>query len=137
MGKILYDKSYFTIDDTVVISKEETQKLFKEMYEQGKFDAIADLEKKGKVVISKEEYEILIKQNKGLKEENHTLRLENNDLEAQVEQAHKETAEKWHYLIRKRLLSLWKDCEITTELYNAWILFFNEFAKKYGVEVEE
>ena len=36
--------------------KQDKQKLLKEMYEQGKFDAIADLEKEGKVVISKEEY---------------------------------------------------------------------------------
>ena len=44
-------------ENEVVISKEEKQKLLKEMYAQGKFDAIADLEKDYKVVISKEEYE--------------------------------------------------------------------------------
>jgi hypothetical protein len=39
--------------ENIVIIKEEKQKLLKEMYEQGKFDAIADLEKDYKVVISK------------------------------------------------------------------------------------
>ena len=46
-------------ENEVVISKEEKQKLLKEMYEQGRFDAIADLEKDGKVAISKEEYDRL------------------------------------------------------------------------------
>lgn len=46
-------------ENEIVISKEEKQKLLKEMYEQGKFDAIAGLEKDGKVVISKEELDIL------------------------------------------------------------------------------
>ena len=60
MAKILIEQGYRKINDNeVVISKEEKQKLLKEMYEQGKFDAIADLEKEGKVVISKEEYERL------------------------------------------------------------------------------
>lgn len=54
----VYDKGYRKINDNeIVISKEEKQKLLKEMYEQGKFDALADLEKEGKVVIDKEEYE--------------------------------------------------------------------------------
>lgn len=46
-------------DGSVVLSKEEKQKLLKEMYEQGKFDALADLEKDGKVVLSKEEYDLI------------------------------------------------------------------------------
>lgn len=55
-------------ENEVVISKEEKQKLLKEMYEQGKFDAIADLEKEGKVVIRKEEYkkELQAQFNKGV-----------------------------------------------------------------------
>lgn len=51
-------------EDSIVLSKSEKQKLLKEMYEQGRFDAIADLDKEGKVVLTreeKEEYESLIK----------------------------------------------------------------------------
>ena len=56
------DNNYRKINDNeVVISKEEKQKLLKGMYEQGKFDAIADLEKEGKVVIIKDKYERLNK----------------------------------------------------------------------------
>lgn len=44
-------------ENDIVISKEEKQKLLKEMYEQGKFDALADLDKEGKVVLSREEYQ--------------------------------------------------------------------------------
>lgn len=61
----------------VMISKEEKQNLLKEMYEQGRFDAIADLEKEGKVVISKEEYKELYNNdllNKKLKERKETAR---------------------------------------------------------------
>ena len=55
-AKVLYEHGYRKINENeVVISKEEKQKLLKEMYEQGKFDALADLEKDYKVVISKEQ----------------------------------------------------------------------------------
>lgn len=53
----LFKQGYRQIpEDSVVLSREEKQKLLKGMYEQGKFDALADLEKDGKVVLSKEEY---------------------------------------------------------------------------------
>lgn len=42
-------------DNEIVISKKDKQKLLHEMYEQGRFDALADLDKSGKVVISKKE----------------------------------------------------------------------------------
>ena len=59
-AKHFYEQGYRKINDNeIVMSKEEKQKLLKEMYEQGKFDAIADLEKEGKVVIGKEEFERL------------------------------------------------------------------------------
>ena len=55
-----YYNNYRKIDkDSVVLSKPEKQKLLHEMYEQGKFDALADLNKDGKVVLSREEYERL------------------------------------------------------------------------------
>lgn len=60
VAKHFYNEGYRKIPEgSVVLSKEEKQKLLKEMYEQGKFDALADLEKDGKVVLSKEEYEHL------------------------------------------------------------------------------
>ncbi len=60
LAEQIYDK--IISENEVVISKEEKQKLLKEMYEQGKFDAIADLEKDGKIVIGKEGYEKLLNQ---------------------------------------------------------------------------
>ena len=45
--------------DSVVLTKAEKQKLLHEMYEQGRFDALADIEKEGKVVLAKEEYKKL------------------------------------------------------------------------------
>lgn len=45
----------FFSEDSVVLNKTEKQKLLKGIYEQGKFDALADLEKNGKVVLTKEE----------------------------------------------------------------------------------
>lgn len=59
-AKNLINNNYRKINENeVVISKEEKQKLLKEMYEQGRFDALADLEKDGEVVISKSEYDKL------------------------------------------------------------------------------
>lgn len=43
-------------EDSIILTKAEKEKLLHEMYEQGRFDAIADLEKEGKVVLSKEDY---------------------------------------------------------------------------------
>lgn len=56
----LYDHGCRQIEDnSIVMAKSEKQKLLHEMYEQGRFDAIADLDKNGKVVLLREEYEIL------------------------------------------------------------------------------
>lgn len=41
--------------DSIVLTKAEKEKLLHEMYEQGRFDAIADLDKEDKVVLSIEE----------------------------------------------------------------------------------
>lgn len=46
-------------EDSVVLTKAEKQKLLHEMYEQGRFDALADLDKEGKVVLPKDEYRYL------------------------------------------------------------------------------
>ena len=55
---VIYEQGYRKLSkDSVVLSKSEKQKLLKEMYEQGKFDALADLEKDGKVVLTREELE--------------------------------------------------------------------------------
>lgn len=119
-------------EGSVVLSKEEKQKLLKEMYEQGKFDALADLEKDGKVVLSKEKYEKYKKQDLFMKDYTIVEVLEN-----ECSKARKETAEKWHYHITTTLLALWKGGKITTEIYNSWISFFNGLAKQFSVEVEE
>ena len=42
-------------EDSVVLTKAEKQKLLHEMYEQGKFDAIAYLDKEDRLVLSREE----------------------------------------------------------------------------------
>lgn len=60
IAKVLYLLGYRLIPDgAVVLTKEKKKKLFHEMYEQGKFDAIAELEMDGKVVLTKEEYKKL------------------------------------------------------------------------------
>ena len=97
IAKWLYDNGCRIInEDEVVISKEEKQKLLKEMYEQGKFDAIADLEKDGKVVISKKEYKRLKKQLKEMEEQRDEQAYITEDLIQEkhlwTEQARKETA---------------------------------------------
>lgn len=81
-------------ENEVVISKEEKQKLFKEMYEQGRFDAIADLEKDYKVVISKGTLERLFTE-----EEVEKLK------EYARNQAVKEFAEKFHDNANKESLA--------------------------------
>lgn len=88
----------------------------------------------GSAVLSREDYEILINQNKGLKEENHTLRLENNDLEAQVEQARKETAKE----ILQSLLDF-VNCEKINQGHSFEKIkeTLIKVAKTYEVEVEE
>jgi hypothetical protein len=49
----LYEQGYRKLSkDSAVLTKTEKEKLLKEMYEQGKFDAIADLEKEGKFILT-------------------------------------------------------------------------------------
>ena len=56
----LVNANYQKVDEnSVVLTKAEKQKLLHEMYEQGRFDALADLDKEGKVVLTKEEYDRL------------------------------------------------------------------------------
>ena len=58
LAEELYNEGYRKIPEGAVVpTGEEKQKLLHEMYEQGKFDAIADLENDGKVVLTKEELE--------------------------------------------------------------------------------
>lgn len=58
IARELYDKNYRKLpEDSVILTKVEKQKLLKEMYEQGRFDAIADLDKDGRVVLTREEKE--------------------------------------------------------------------------------
>lgn len=90
--------------------------------------------KDNEVVISKEEYEGLINQNKGLKEENHTLWLENNDLEAQVELKSKETAREILSKFKKGIKELAIDKLVFPTLELALL---EEIAKQYGVEIGE
>ena len=89
----------------------EKQKLLKEMYEQGRFDAIADLEKEGKVVINKEEYENLKKELKEMEEQRDEQAYITEDLIQEkhlwTEQARKETAEKFARKV-KEVISILK-----------------------------
>lgn len=65
----LYDHGCRQIDDnSVVMTKSEKEKLLHEMYEQGKFDALADLDKEGKVVLSHDEFVSFIKTDKEAQE---------------------------------------------------------------------
>lgn len=108
--------------------KEEKQKLLKEMYEQGKFDAIADLEKEGKVVISKNEYESFTKLSIYDKPVKHRIYEFINDMK---ERTRKETA-------REILKPLYEDCK--DDSYGQVVLDFSNIeslARKYGVELEE
>lgn len=57
----LYDHGCRQIEDnSIVMTKSEKEKLLHEIYEQGRFDALADLEKEGKVVLSIEELEDMV-----------------------------------------------------------------------------
>ena len=56
MAKGLVEEGCIKIHEgAVVLMKDEKQKLLHEMYEQGKFDALADLQKAGKIILTKEE----------------------------------------------------------------------------------
>jgi hypothetical protein len=57
IAEMLVSYGYRKIPDGVVVLTESKEELLHEMYEQGKFDAMADLEKDGKVVLTREEYD--------------------------------------------------------------------------------
>lgn len=122
----LIDLNYQKVDkDSVVLTKAEKEKLLHEMYEQGRFDAVADLEKEDKLVLSREELH----------------EVEENAYQVGIaigkKLGGKETAEFWHDKIDTALLAMWKGNKITTEQYNVWIVAFNGFAKQFGVETKE
>ena len=74
----------------------------------------------------------LEKQVKGLKEENHTLRLENNDLEAQVEQARKETAKEILKLVKEKSWCYQADENGKAWTYSITVTQLKELAKQFG-----
>ena len=65
-----YNAGYRKVDENaVVLTREEKQRLLHEMYEQGKFDAIAELQMEVKIVVSQEEYDNLNEQIKRYQDE--------------------------------------------------------------------
>ncbi len=147
ISEYLINVGYRKINENeVVISNEEKQKLLKEMYEQGKFDAIADLEKDGKVVVSKREhqkylaYKIIEPQIKGCLDRERAL-------EKQLETTRKETAEKilnklWNEKLETEV-TISKYCSkedaeniaksIISSIRNA----IKDLAKEFGVDLGE
>lgn len=91
------------------------------------------------VVLSREEYEDYKKYVDICVEEYHRGQHETEVYykNIQIPRERKETAEKWQNYITTTLLALWKDNKITTEVYNYWIVFFNDLAKQFGVEIKE
>ena len=123
-AKVLYEHGYRKINENeVVISKEEyeTKKeivanwgFLQQEIMQGRFVALADLEKDGKVVISKEEYEKITK-------------------ELVTEQRAKEIAQEFFGIVRKEtareILEIGKYCMPSG--LREWII------KQYGVDLGE
>lgn len=132
------DNNYRKINEgEVVIRKEEKQKLLKEMYEQGRFDALADLEKDGKVVISKEEYERL-KQEQTI---SYTAMINGSyldrieDLENRLLNIRKETARE--ILLKIKEVKT-QDCGYTDWLDDTFFgVEFMKLAKQFGVDLGE
>ena len=144
----LVKKGYRKItENEVVISKEEKQKLLKEMYNQGKFDAIADLEKDGKVVISKEEYASLKHFEKRVRggvclTQKEWFDFCNEDSNRRtclrIEEREKERKETARGILLKIKEVKTQDCGYTDWLDDTF--FGDEFmklAKQYGVEIGE
>lgn len=137
VATVVYGNNYRKIsEDSIILTKVEKQKLLKEMYEQGRFDAIADLDKEGKVVLTreeKEEYESLIKlliYDKPIKNRVYEV------IKDIKQQTRKETAEKifTELLKEKQLIDL--GCGDGTYEYID-VDDLKDLAKQYGVEVEE
>lgn len=133
----LYEQGYRKISQgSVVLTKVEKQKLLKEMYEQGRFDAIADLDKEGKVVLTreeKEEYESLIKlliYDKPMKNRVYEV------IKDIKQQTRKETAEK----ILNELLDFvngWFEDVEDNDFGVEFNRISKDLAEKYGVKIKE
>ena len=74
-------------ESAVVMTREEKVSLLHEMYEQGRFDAMADLNINGKIVLTEEEYENL----------QEKIRI----LEVQLDLERTRTLEEWLKITRK------------------------------------
>ena len=123
-------------EDSVVLSKDEKQKLLHGMYEQGKFDALADLEKDGKVVLLREEYNLLINIKKFFQTADSEISAGNLlvYLKEFKEEAHKETAEK----ILNKGKELVKKWLSRNDEKVGFMFDFKEFIKEqFGVEIKE
>ena len=119
IAKFIMEQGYRKLsEDSVVLSKVEKEKLLKEMYEQGRFDALADLEKDGKVVLSREEY--------GSKLQDAY----DNGVKFGEEWGSKETAEKIINYLQK---DGWGGINYL-EIYQEDL---DEIAKQFGVEIKE
>lgn len=133
----LYEQGYRKISQgSVVLTKVEKQKLLKEMYEQGRFDAIADLDKEGKVVLTreeKEEYESLIKlliYDKPMKNRVYEV------IKDIKQQTRKETTEK----ILNELLDFvngWFEDVEDNDFGVEFNRISKDLAEKYGVKIKE
>lgn len=118
----LYEQGYRKISQgSVVLTKVEKQKLLKEMYEQGRFNAIADLDKEGKVVLTreeKEEYESLIK-----------LLIYDKPMKNRVYEVIKDIKQQTRKETAKDVLD-----EVSKHFGGAWLV---KLYKKFGVEIKE
>ena len=112
LAEALYNAGYCKVDEI------EKMKFYKEAYEQGKFDANAEIAVGEKVVISKEEYEIL-KFSETLCDAIR-IRVDKN---LEVETVRKETARE---ILQK----------VDYESNGQTVAITNLIRKQYGVEVE-
>ena len=120
IAEALYNAGYRKVDETAKM------KFYKEAYEQGKFDANAEIAVGEKVVVDKREYEDLKLYNDKLSQgiyygngEQFSYRIINT---------RKETA--------REILQLVKMYEACTEGWNYFGWLRKDIAEKYGVEVE-
>ena len=114
-----------------MLTKVEKQKLLKEMYEQGRFDAIADLDKEGKVVLPREEYERLkleLAIEKKRADESYTQKEVEEIIASKERIKSKETAEKIIIFLDDHC-----DCD------SAYLVeqTKNYATKQFGVEIKE
>ena len=105
-------------DGDVVLSSREKLELYKEAYEQGKFDANAEIAVGEKVVVSRAEYEAL---------QSDLINTEMNlqHITKEYEQTRKETAQ-----------TIWKEYKIFREFDGKMETFEKWLQIAFGVEVE-